>query len=556
MRCCVGLAVTLLVCIVSCHSSHQPPPRHDIIARIKDLDESVKDNIQQELKFASSNSDSLSDTVILFDPKAIQSLYSTEQYRGIWSAKGKLFPQADSMYKIISLAGWLGLDSEDYYYSPLKSLLQTGMKGPEAHRDAARWARADILLSCAFMKLATQLHYGVLVPDSLSLRKDTAFTDTVLCQLLQQAIRQNAVGPLLDSLEPSYPQYNLLKAALGRYIQTNTGRTWDNLPLANADSADLFSLVASRLLQGGEIDSGALKDKARIFKGLKYFQTHHDMLADGKPGKRTIEALNVTAQSRIHQIDINLERWRRMPDSLPVQYLWINIPSFSLDLWDHDTLRLESRVVLGAPATRTPELSSAILNFQLYPYWRLPMSIILKDVFPGIKKDKQYLEKHNLEVIDRHNNVVDPTKLNWKKFNKNYFPYVLRQMTGLDNSLGIIKFNFRNKYFVYLHDTNERWLFGKDFRALSHGCVRVQKWNALSKYLVKKDTLRHTPDSLAVWETEQLQKQINLLHRLPLFIRYFTCRVNEKGELFFDQDVYGYDSLEEKQMAIREKKEF
>jgi murein L,D-transpeptidase YcbB/YkuD len=179
----------------------------------------------------------------------------------------------------------------------------------------------------------------------------------------------------------------------------------------------------------------------------------------------------------------------------------------------------------------------------------VPSSIIFKEMLPKIQKSVDFLKKENLMVVDKNDNVLDPTKINWAKLNKNHFPYLLKQGQGDNNSLGVIKFNFRNKYSVYLHDTNVRWMFGKAFRALSHGCVRVQQWEKLSDFLVRNDTMRYHPDSLRVWIKRQEKHVVSGFHKVPVFFRYFTCE-GKNGHLKFFDDIYDEDKfLREKYFA-------
>jgi murein L,D-transpeptidase YcbB/YkuD len=540
-----GIFLIALCLMQACHTAHRPP-RHDVIAVKEDLDQAIQKNILQLLNFDSAAT-LIIDSDKLFRPDAIRHFYSLNRDHPCWSLEGKQLPAVDSLLEQLREVWEKGLDSGSYYVRELTAEDRLAMAS--SRRDAAVWARLDLLLTSACMKLLSDLHYGILPTDSLRTRKDSAYSNDILARFVGQAKEPDSLKAMISTLQPRYRQYALLETALQEYIRAHRAESWDLVISDSLHPGNLDKQVALRLVHGGELDSSQINNTSEITGALKRFQVAHGLFTDGKPGKRTLAALNVTFQERVMQIRLNIDRWRHLGDSLPHPVMLVNIPSFLLEIWDRDTLRLESRVVVGKPQTPTPQLTSAITNFQLYPYWRLPMSIIVKDVFPGIKKNKKYLEKFNLEVVDRHGNVVDSSKLNWKRYNKNYFPYVLRQMTGLDNSLGIIKFNFRNKYSVYLHDTNLRYLFGAEYRALSHGCVRLQKWDSLSRYLVRNDTLRHIPDSLAVWEKEQLQKQVSFSQRLPIYIRYFTCRVNDKGRLIFNADLYGYDSIQEKQLS-------
>jgi murein L,D-transpeptidase YcbB/YkuD len=161
-------------------------------------------------------------------------------------------------------------------------------------------------------------------------------------------------------------------------------------------------------------------------------------------------------------------------------------------------------------------------------------------MLPKIQKDINYLDKQNLMVVDKADSVIDPYTIDWTSLSKKYFPYLLRQRQGDDNSLGVIKFNFRNKYDVYLHDTNARWLFSQSERALSHGCVRVKEWEKLSRFLVRTDTLALPSDTLKAWISRQEKHVVWKFPKVPLFIRYFTVEGKANGLKFFN-DVYGQD---------------
>jgi murein L,D-transpeptidase YcbB/YkuD len=161
---------------------------------------------------------------------------------------------------------------------------------------------------------------------------------------------------------------------------------------------------------------------------------------------------------------------------------------------------------------------------------------------PAIKRDTNYLKKQNLMVVDRNDSVISPSKINWSKLSKNHFPYQIKQREGDDNSLGVLKFNFRNKYSVYLHDTNARWLFSKSVRALSHGCVRVQDWKDLAHFLVRNDTVRYNTDTLARWILRKEKHVVSGFKKVPLFIKYFTCE-GKDGRIVFYDDIYAEDKM-------------
>ena len=212
---------------------------------------------------------------------------------------------------------------------------------------------------------------------------------------------------------------------------------------------------------------------------------------------------------------------------MPETFVWVNLPSYQLTVVDTETVVMQSKIIVGAVKTRTPVLSSEITNFITYPQWTVPYSIIFKEMLPKIREDIMYLEEQNLMVVDKYDSVVNPAEIDWEKVTRNNFPYLIRQREGDDNSLGLMKFNFRNKYSVYLHDTNARGLFSKKDRALSHGCVRVQEWEKLSRFLVRNDEIRYNPDTIKAWIGRQEKHVISEFARVPIYIRYFTIEAKD-----------------------------
>jgi murein L,D-transpeptidase YcbB/YkuD len=303
---------------------------------------------------------------------------------------------------------------------------------------------------------------------------------------------------------------------------------------------------------GFATDSTSSPDSATLSKEVKKYQAKHKLTADGKPGEETIRRLNSYDYEKFRKIAVTLDRYKELP-AFPENYLLVNIPAFSLKVWDKDSVIITSKVIVGKPTTPTPVLRSAISNMVTYPNWTIPESIIKKDILPALKVNPGYLASKGFSLVDYHGEIVDPYSVEWSKY-KNGIPWKIVQGSGDDNALGIFKFNFSNPYSVYLHDTNQRYLFSNSNRALSHGCVRVQNWEALAFYIAKNDSLAATKghrisyneDSIKTWIANKDRKSIMVKERLPLFIEYFTCEAT-KGQIVFYKDIYHKDqALEEK----------
>jgi len=310
-----------------------------------------------------------------------------------------------------------------------------------------------------------------------------------------------------------------------------------------ADSIRFFKLLEKRLFEDSCMPQVENKiDTIAIAKGIRKYQRRKGWNPTGKVNDALVRSLNNFDLQKFRTIAINLDRYKLLPDTFPTTYIWINLPTYKLKMWDSGAVAFESRVIVGATKTRTPLLTSEVVNFITYPQWTVPYSIIIKEMLPEIKKDSNYLAKQNLMVVDYNDSILDPKLIDWHKVSKKNFPYMIKQRQGDDNSLGIIKFNFRNKYSVYLHDTNARWLFSKSESALSHGCVRIQEWQKMADFLIRNNQEKFPADTIKAWFKRQEKHVVTGFPKIPIYIRYITCE-GVNGKLKFFEDIYGEDQL-------------
>ena len=243
-------------------------------------------------------------------------------------------------------------------------------------------------------------------------------------------------------------------------------------------------------------------------------------------------------RSRFERIALNLERWRAEPIAEP-EYLLVNIPAFELLLMGHDTVQRRHRVIVGKPATPTPTLRSRIKYFTLAPVWNVPYSIASQEMLPRLQDDPSFLAASDLAVYDGRHQRRNPWRIAWSEVTEQTFKYTVRQEAGPRNVLGNFVFHFPNPYLVYLHDTPERYLFAQADRALSHGCIRVERPRELAAWLLRREG-NATP-LLTSAEARKSPPQDVLLRRpLPIYLRYATVTA-ENGRLRFYRDIYGQD---------------
>jgi murein L,D-transpeptidase YcbB/YkuD len=337
--------------------------------------------------------------------------------------------------------------------------------------------RLDALMTDAFLSIANDLMYG-------RLARNKNPKDSIAMGLLRRVAASGGVWECFNSAEPQQEGYQQLKSALKLVI----------------DSLSLTQRLA------------VLQNSCEISDSLS---------------------------TRIQAIEINLERWRAETTSWGSRYIIVNIPSFMLYVIADGAVVMESCVIVGKAETPTPELTSTVGHLVTYPYWHVPRKIAVEEYLPIIQSDTSFLRRNNFDVLDRAGLLVDPDSLPWGTFHRNYFPVLLRQREGTENSLGILKFVFDNPYAVFLHDTNGKSLFRKDVRAFSHGCIRMEKAVELSHYLMTGEAGKRAK-MIDRYLKENLRHTVALPSPLPIYIRYFTAAV-EGDSLVFYKDIYHKD---------------
>jgi murein L,D-transpeptidase YcbB/YkuD len=237
---------------------------------------------------------------------------------------------------------------------------------------------------------------------------------------------------------------------------------------------------------------------------------------------------------------VNLERLRWLPDTLAGNFLVVNIPEYKLHVFENGQPAWESNVVVGKMAGRTQIFKGNLSQIILNPSWGVPPGIANKEVLPGLKKDRHYLDRHQMEAFEG-NTILDTRRINWLRYPKR-MPFNIRQKAGPDNPLGRFKFYLSNSYWIYLHDSNEKYLFDAHRRAFSHGCIRVEKADSLARYLLRNDT-NWPGKRIAKMLDSKTDFGISVKPVVPVYIVYLTSWVGRNGELHFRKDVYQRDDI-------------
>lgn len=396
--------------------------------------------------------------------------------------------------------------------------------------------RAELLFTRQFFKYASRAYVGSkeLNPDDLQWFIPRKKINMVS---LLDSIVTNKGKKNYDEYEPLNQQYKLLKNYLVKYSKMEKDSAWepiapDQKKFVKGDKSPVVSSIKKRLFLTGDFtqtDTSALfTDSLQV--AVKNFQNRYGMKEDGVVGGATLREMNQSVQFRIRQILINMERMRWLPEEPKTDYLLVNIPAYKLYVYEEGNLDFNMNVVVGKEGHNTVIFTGNLKYVVFSPYWNVPTSIVRNEVMPGMKRNKNYIASHNMEITGYSGSTP-----------------IVRQKPGAKNSLGRVKFLFPNSYNIYLHDTPSKGLFNEDSRAFSHGCIRLGEPAKLAQFLLRKDS---------TWTNEKIQKAMNsgkeqyvtLKNPVPVYIGYFTAFVDRKGKLNFRDDIYGHDAKMGKMM--------
>jgi L,D-transpeptidase YcbB len=536
----------------SCNNSSKPPA-NDIVVVPEKMDKRVSERIEEYLIDVMNGKANPNDSTALKQPSLVQDVFKQRKFENLWSKDEQWNRQGNDLFDFIENSRVYGLFPEDYHYKNIQSLrlafiADSLSKGARA--DAALWTKAELMLTDAFVQIVNDIKLGRLMPDSVLQRRDSVINIDLYLSKLNEFNNGTPLPAIAESLEPSHKGYRLLKAGIKRFVDSADFQKFTYVPYPYKDTIEFMKTLQLRLYESGFISfDGPRADSLSLAQAIQKFQKNRGIKTDGKAGESLVRALNNSDREKFIRLAITMDRYKMLEDKMPAKYIWVNLPSYYLQLMEKDSAKITSRVIIGKPGNRTPVLTSSINEMITYPTWTPPQSIIVKEILPAVKRNPGYLAKRGFKLVNGRGEEIDPYSVNWAKYSKT-IPYRVVQNSSDANALGIFKFNFINKYAVYLHDTNQRYLFGNSSRAMSHGCVRVQEWEKLAYYIIKNDslnfrrndTLRVTSDSVRSWLSQKQRKVIPVQNKLPVYLRYFTCE-GKNGKIVFYDDIYGEDRL-------------
>ena len=425
------------------------------------------------------------------------------------------------------------LDQASLHGFPDKAFVPPNLDALLKSPDAPTRQTGETLLKASVLRYAAAVHRGRLdakdFDDEWGLRP-AAFDPQ---PGFTAALAQDKLPEWLASLPPAYAGYAQLVKSLADYRAIAAKGGWKSLPAGKPLKPGAVDprvpalrerLAAEDASAPAAPPTGAdanLYDPATV-EALKTFQARHGLTPDGEVGKTTLAALNAPVGQRILQITANMERWRWLPATLPANRIQVNIAAAVLTVYKDDKPALSMRTAAGRPGDHTPMLQSKIHSIVFNPPWNVPDSIARKELYPKQARDPGYFEREDIHVIK----TADGERL--------------QQAAGPKSSLGQIKFDFDNRYGVYLHDTPSHGVFDKQGRLVSHGCVRLEKPQDLAQLLLDGDA-EWNADAIKATIDAADTKRVPLSKQPLLLIFYWTAYAGADGAMNFGADPYNWD---------------
>ena len=486
----------------------------------------------------------------------IKQFYRLWQYTPGWIEKGRPTQQANSMIALFHTAESKGLEPEDYDASRWPGRLQTVSS---ASTNSEALARFDIAVTVASLRYLSDLYQGRVTPKECQVDLPEKHFDDA--RFLRDEVTHSAdARTVVGKVEPPFDGYQRALAALAHYMALAQEGDDPALPpmskpLHPGDLYDGTPQLAQRLRQLGDLPANTPMLSSQKYQGdlvtaISSFQQRHGLQADGVIGPATFQELTVPLSQRVTEIKLVLERWRWLPHDLGPRVLVVNIPEYRLRGYDHHRLTLTMRAIVGqAIEHQTPVFADKMQSVVFRPYWNVPETIQKRELVPLLRRNRAYLVKNNMEVVNRRGEIVAASKIDAKILGRLAAGSLhLRQQPGPANSLGLIKFVFPNKFDIYMHGTPARGLFFQERRDFSHGCIRIEDPVALAVWVLRDNSDWALQRILATMKGKNAVS-VQLRAPIPVLILYGTVFVEENETVHFFRDIYRNDEALEKALS-------
>jgi L,D-transpeptidase YcbB len=409
--------------------------------------------------------------------------------------------------------------------------------------------KLDLLLTDAFLFMGLQLYYGKVDTEKEGnswriRRKDPELQFNVK---LEEALAVNKVANALNLLAPRYRSYWMMKEDLA-FLFSLQDEYWPAITcdttINPGQSNQLLPLIRERLikLRYNLSDTSSIDYDKDLEEQISMFQKDWGLNAEGVIGKETLLALNTSPRTLINRLMVNMERFRWLPLHEPRKYLMVNIVNYDLVFIEGTDTLISMRAIVGKYSRMTPVFDALMTYIVFSPSWTVPPTILSNDVIPELLKGPDYLREKKMKLLRNDGSEIAYSEINWTKISRKNFPYMVRQKPGPENALGKVKFMFPNSYNVYIHDTPSRGHFARDDRAMSSGCIRIEKPFELACILLA-DAPDWPPEKIRTAMQNNREQTANLKTPVDVLLLYLTAWTDGNGRVQFRKDIYRRDEL-------------
>ncbi|MGE3625634.1 MAG: murein L,D-transpeptidase [Hyphomicrobiales bacterium] len=520
----------------------EPGAPEQLILRLDAVKLEVQKRLAAKLKSPSERDKDEIGTLVEF--------YTEHENVPVWVDEKGLNEKARSIIKEFARAGEYGLRAADYAV-PAESAPDPSRPYP------AEWlADAELKLSRSAIAYANHARGGRLEPQKLGGSLDPTLHLPDPHDVMEKVASAADPAEVLRGYQPRHPQFEALRK---RLMEVTGGETKKQIVvpegpvLKPGTKHSSVAVLRERLsLESPKNASPEIYDDA-LADAVKEFQASRGLKPDAVFGPSTRNAINARPKDRVKTILANMERWRWIPDDTDGMQVRVNVPEFVFRVLKDGKVVHTERVVVGKAETKTPIFSDEMERIEFNPYWNVPNSIKVEEILPNLRRrsetgsgwftsyrqgNPRWVARNNIE-IKYNGRQIDPSTVNWDKVDIRKFH--IYQPPGGPNVLGVVKFMFPNKHDVYMHDTSSRQLFNQTVRTYSHGCMRVRDPLKFAELLLSSD---------GGWPMSRIQgvvksgnhTPIQLEHKVPVHITYFTAEVGSDGKVKYFNDIYGHDN--------------
>lgn len=476
--------------------------------------------------------------------KLVREVYADADGHALWVDAGAPQKRARELVEAVAGAEEQGLRAAEYDLAGLADALRRTYKDGET--TAAELAELDLRFTSLYLDFGRHLLSGRIDPSRVS---DDWFIRTRRASV-DSALRESAsAGNIREALQrfaPSFPDYQVLTEARNRYAAIAEGGGFPRVegPIRPGATGKAVEALVARLVAEGDLDSSRAAGvyDSTVARAVASFRARYGLPESGGVDRAMLAAMNVSAERRMRQIELNLERLRWLPNELGARHVTVNIPDFHLHAYDGGREVLTMRVIVGDEYDgSTPVFADTMNQVVFRPYWNVPAGIATEEILPLVQENEAYLARNQYEVVPRDGGEpLDPRSVDWEDLDSTNFPYLIRQKPGPANALGLVKFLFPNRFDIYMHDTPGDHLFQRQKRALSHGCIRLEHPDRFAAYAL---------DGSGNWDATRIRQAMNaeesqevrLERPVPVFILYLTAFARD-GRVHFRPDLYDIDS--------------